>query len=77
LSFTSADFLPRAAIARLTRIRVEDPDRVLRAAKLRKRRNLDVEQALGMAAKIAARDMDWLSRHLPNSRQTGARFQTT
>jgi DhnA family fructose-bisphosphate aldolase class Ia len=40
-------------------------------------RDLDVEQALGMAAKIAGRDMDWISRYFPNTTQTGARFQTT
>jgi DhnA family fructose-bisphosphate aldolase class Ia len=38
-SFKCEDFLPSAVIARLTQIRVEDPDRALRAAKLRKRRD--------------------------------------
>jgi DhnA family fructose-bisphosphate aldolase class Ia len=37
-SFSSADFLHSSTIARLTQIRVEDPDRALRAAKHRKRR---------------------------------------
>ena len=36
--FSCEDFLPSAAMARLTQIRVDDPDRALRAAKLRKRR---------------------------------------
>ena len=40
-------------------------------------RGWDVEQALGTAAKITGRDMDWLSRHFPNGRQTEVRFQTT
>jgi DhnA family fructose-bisphosphate aldolase class Ia len=37
-SFNCEDFLPSTAIVRLTQIRVEDPDRALRAAKVRKRR---------------------------------------
>jgi len=37
--FASADFLPLEAVTQLTRIRVDDPDRSLRAAKLRKRRD--------------------------------------
>lgn len=40
-------------------------------------RDWNVEQALGMAAKITGRDMDWLSRHFTDTRQTEARFQTT
>lgn len=38
-NFASADFLPAAAVARLTEMRVNDPERPLRAAKQRKRRD--------------------------------------
>ena len=37
-TFSATDFLPAAALARVTEIRVSDPDRSLRAAKTRQRR---------------------------------------
>jgi hypothetical protein len=49
-SFVETEFLPAAALAKLTEVRVTDPECSLRAAKARKRRNLTLDGKLNILA---------------------------
>ena len=48
--FVDTEFLPTAALAKLTEVRVTDPECSLRAAKARKRRNLTLDGKLNILA---------------------------
>lgn len=49
-SFVETEFLPAAALAKLTEVRVTDPECSLRAARARKRRNLTLDGKLNILA---------------------------